>query len=353
MSVIMKTAIEGYVGANLFAHNLLLVRMNSRPQKRSVGQMSAVLSAVCTCVMCARLAIIELLNSHIQRIVHWMFTPHRSHYRCQSVPSDSKHHHRHTPQKPEWLKAEIIRLKALMPQAGCRSIADICNRRFAASRKITVGKTYVHQILQQHDYEIKILRRNLKHAKPKNVPRNLIWGIDLTGKTDSRGCLHFLFGIIDHGSRALLHLQALHEKTSRTLIACISETIRIHGKPKIIRTDNEAIFTSRTFRRGLKLLGIRHQLTDPGCPWQNGRIEHLFGTLKQKLDQWQVTGIAQLNRDLDIFRYWYNHIRPHQNLNGKTPAEAWRGINLYNKPPKQEQWFEAWDGLLMGYELKC
>jgi transposase InsO family protein len=161
-----------------------------------------------------------------------------------------------------------------------------------------------------------------------------------------------LFGIIDHGSRALLHLQALHEKTSRTLIACISEVIRIYGKPKIIRTDNEAIFTSRIFRRGLKLLGIRHQLTDPGCPWQNGRIERLFGTLKQKLGQWQVAGVAQLNRDLQTFSYWYNHIRPHQNLDGKTPAEAWHGVNPYTKQPKQEHWFEAWGGLLAGYCLR-
>ncbi|NOT81603.1 MAG: hypothetical protein HOP01_02600 [Gallionella sp.] len=50
--------------------------------------------------------------------------------------------------------------------------------------------------------------------------------------------------------------------------------------------------------------------------------------------------------------YWYTYIRPHQNLNGKTPAEAWRGIDPYKKPFKQERWFEAWDGLLVGYELK-
>jgi len=106
----------------------------------------------------------------------------------------------------------------------------------------------------------------------------------------------------------------------------ILRLLRGYGKPKIIRTDNEAIFTSKQFRLGLKKLGIRHQRTTPGCPWQNGRIERLFGTLKQKLDQWQVAGIAQLNRDLDTFRYWYNHIKPHQNLNGKTPAEAWSGL---------------------------
>lgn len=205
-------------------------------------------------------------------------------------------------------------------------------------------------MLQRHDYEI--LRLNLKHTKPKVVPRNRIWGLDLTGKTDTNKNLHALLGILDHGSRALLHLKALQYKTSHALITCISEVVRIHGKPKIIRTDNEAIFTSKTFRIGLKKLGIRHQRTDPGCPWQNGRIERLFGTLKEKLDQWIVSDIEQLNRDLLIFLHWYNDVRPHQNLDGRTPAEAWSGINPYLKPPKQEQWFEAWDGLLTGYHLR-
>jgi transposase InsO family protein len=298
------------------------------------------------------LAIFKRLQSCIQRLLLWLFASSHPRYGCKYLHTADRHNHRHSTRKPDWLKAEIIRLKARMPQAGCRSIADICNRRFATSRKITVGKTYVHQILQQHDYEIQILRRNLKHIKPKPVPRNLIWGIDLTGKTDTQGSLHYLFGIIDHGSRALLQLQAPHNKTSNTLLACLLEAIRLYGKPKIIRTDNEAIFTSCVFRRGLKLLGIRHQLTAPGCPWQNGRIERLFGTLKQKLDQWQVSNLAQLNLDLDLFSYWYNHIRPHQNLDGKTPAEAWGGVSPYAKAPRQEQWFEAWDGLLMGYDLR-
>ncbi len=307
------------------------------------------------------LAIIGLLQSHLQYLAHWVRIPHRQYYNGKRVAPINKRNHHYSQHKPEWLKQEILCLKARMPHAGCRSIADICNRRFAATRKVTVGKTYVHQILQRHDYEIQILRRNLKHVKPKPVPCNRIWGIDLTGKTDTHKKHHALLGILDHGSRALLHLQALHDKTSRTLIARIGEVIRTHGKPTIIRTDNEAIFTSKIFRRGLKLLGIRHQLTDPGCPWQNGRIERLFGTLKEKLDQLTYSPLPlgeglgvreRINADLTIFVHWYNQVRPHQNLDGRTPAEAWIGINPYTKPPKQEQWFEAWDGLLSGYHLR-
>ena len=33
--------------------------------------------------------------------------------------------------KPAWVRREVIRLKALIPDAGCRCIAAVFNRRFA------------------------------------------------------------------------------------------------------------------------------------------------------------------------------------------------------------------------------
>ncbi|MBU1777706.1 MAG: DDE-type integrase/transposase/recombinase [Gammaproteobacteria bacterium] len=298
-------------------------------------------------------AVIEYLRICIQRIIkRWKSSRAVLPRLSPSIRKIENRKLRHSQPKPEWLKREIIRLKANMPQAGCRTISDICNRRFAASRNISIGKTSVHRILQRHQYEIQILRRKLKHTKPKHVPRNRIWDIDLTGKSDTSGKLHALLGNIDHGSRALLHLQALSDKTTHTLLACIAEAIKQHGKPKVIRTDNEGMFRSPAFGKALEQLGIRHQRNTPGCPWQNGRIERLFGTLKEKLNQWKIANIEQLNADLTTFAHWYNQVRPHQNLDGRTPAETWQGINPYVKPPKHEEWFEAWDGLLTGYHLR-
>ncbi|MGV8933626.1 MAG: hypothetical protein ACOH1I_03350 [Gallionellaceae bacterium] len=89
--------------------------------------------------------------------------------------------------KPPWVKHELIRLKVLMPAAGCRTLADIFNRKFAENRKMTVGKTYVSNTLRQYHYEIAIIRRQIKNAKPKAAPHNLIWALDLTGKTTLNG----------------------------------------------------------------------------------------------------------------------------------------------------------------------
>lgn len=84
----------------------------------------------------------------------------------------------------------------------------------------------------------------------------------------------------------------------------------------------------------------------------NGRIERLFGTLKEKLNQWDIDSLVQLNGSLVQFRFWYNHVQPHQHLKGKTPAEVWQGKDIYQQKIKKEYSFKAWDGLLTGYFLK-
>lgn len=258
----------------------------------------------------------------------------------------------HARAKPEWVKHEALRLKALMPHTGCRKIADIFNRRFEEARQMTVGKTYVSDTLRKYHYELAILRRQIKKAKPKSVPKNLIWAVDLTGKTTLDGQTRMVLAILEHGSRAALALEAVRNKSSWTLVGKLVAAIKCYGKPKMIRTDNEAIFTSRVFKLTLKLLGIRHQKTDLHCPWQNGRVERFFGTLKTSLDQLVMTSFDALNTALCEFRFFYNHVRPHQNLDGATPAEAWAGVDPYSTKFKQEYWFEAWDGLLAGYYLR-
>jgi len=99
--------------------------------------------------------------------------------------SSSANFPRHPP-KPEWVRKKIIRLKALMPQAGYRIIAHAFNR-LHERKGMMVGKSYVNEVVKKNRYEIQILRRRIKHKRPRPVPHNLIWGVDLTGKADALG----------------------------------------------------------------------------------------------------------------------------------------------------------------------
>ncbi|KAF0144562.1 MAG: Integrase core domain-containing protein [Nitrospirae bacterium] len=278
--------------------------------------------------------------------------PAKFHKRCgrRKPIEDNKFYHRQP--KPVWVRQEVMRLKALMPEAGCRTIANTFNRKFAESKQMTVSKTFVNDVIRNNKYEIQVLRKEIKNKKPKDVPKNLVWGMDITGKGDSLGNIHNILGIVEHDSRLSLGLTSLKDKASITILRYLLDAVESYGTPKFVRTDNEPVFTSWLFRFSLWFIGIRHQLIDKSCPWQNGKIERLFGTLKEKIDQWQVTNQEQLNEALVQFRFWYNHVRPHQNLEGRTPGEAWRRIDVFTKGHKQEYWFEAWDGLLAGFYLK-
>ena len=157
---------------------------------------------------------------------------------------------------------------------------------------------------------------------------------------------YFVLGVIDHGSRANMVLQRLENKASIALLRALLNAIEQFGKPKTVRTDNEACFTSRLFRLGLWLLRIRHQRTDPHCPWMNGRVERFFGTLKERTQQVVFANPAAMDLGLAQFRVWYNHVRPHQHLQDRTPAEVWAGKPITHG---RGEYFSAWDGVLTGF----
>ena len=231
--------------------------------------------------------------------------------------------------KPKWVKHEVIRLKALMPEAGCRTLAHHFNRRWQSRRQMRVSKTYVAELCQRQQYLIYEARRKLKHRVPRPIPRNRVWGCDLLVKTDQQGQPHLTLAILDHASRACLRLQRLSDKSSWTLVQELVHAVKRYGRPQFVRTDNEAVLVSRVFRFGLWLLGIRQQRIEPGCPWQTGRVEQFIGTVKWALDSDSIADEEDLTHALRNVRQWYNHDRPHDHVQGRTPAEVWAGIDVF------------------------
>jgi len=81
-----------------------------------------------------------------------------------------------------------------------------------------------------------------------------------------------ILGVVEHHSRKNLTLEVLKGKSTITLLCYLLCAIEIYGKPKIIRTNNEGVFTSKLFNLSLWLLGIKHQTTDIHCPWRMGGL---------------------------------------------------------------------------------
>lgn len=215
-----------------------------------------------------------------------------------------------TNKKPLWVKNEIIKIKAINPSLSSRTIANIFNSKFNVQ---TVGKTYVSYTLKNHEYEILEFRKKFKNRLPFYIKFNTTWGVDLTFINQKP-----ILGVIEHTSRKLLTLKTLNQKSSVVILKVLLEILEYHPKPKFIRTDNEIIFKSKLFKFSLWFLGIKHQTTQIASPWQNGRIERLFGTLKNSISLLKYDK-NELGYLCYSFQFWYNNIRFHKNLNYKTP----------------------------------
>lgn len=332
---------------------LPLIKLRPRPTRLGRGKIASLRSRSSAMDL---LHAITLALNPAQMMACWSFFWIR--IRAVQCPKVVGRRHRrlkppHTNRrKPQWVVDAIIRLKALQPKASNRVMAAQFNRLYSASRRMTVSSSYVHYTVRAKQLAILRKRREIKAQIPSGQPCMAIWGIDMSGKVDAAGTLHMMFGILDHGSRKVLTLVALPNKTSWTLLGHLCLAFGRYGKPIAIRTDNERVFTSGVFQLGLRIAGVRHQRIKAGCPWQNGRIERFFGKLKQSLDCWQVANQRQLQAALDVFRDWYCCIRPHAHLDGATPDEAWQGINPHRSKPVRLEWFDAWDGLLTGFRIR-
>jgi putative transposase len=260
----------------------------------------------------------------------------------------------HSRRKPDWVVQEVLRLKVLMATGGCRKVAATFNRLHGAQQH-TVGKSFVAHCVKSHQHALVQLRRELHRKRPHPVSVNAVWAMDLTFCMGASGRQHTALGIMDHGSRVLSCLTTVMNRCSWTLLGHLCLAIGRYGKPVKLRTDNERIFTSFVFTTFLKLAGIGHQRIQTCAPWQNGRIERLFGTLKPLLRQLVIPSAAALQMALEEFTLFYNHVRPHQNLAGLTPAEKWNGYctaDIEYTPPKRTVLVQALEGLMMGYYLR-
>ena len=273
---------------------------------------------------------------------------HETQWRYAHKTTKTMHHSR---RKPEWVTQELEEMYR-ETRLSMRKLSDAFNRTYAATHGMTVSKTYVAKVIRHYRYSAAKLSTHCKRNIPTPVPRNDTWGLDMTGKGDTQGAVHPILGVIDHGSRMALAMHPLRNRTALTLLKALIAVIDMAGMPRTIKTDNEACFTSKLFRFGLAWLGVEHRRSQPGHPWQNGRIERLFGTLKEKLDQLVVSDAMGLQQALGAFQFWYNSVRTHQHLNGWTPSEVWHDMDPYRRAPLSITLFSAWDGLLTGYHMR-
>jgi len=253
----------------------------------------------------------------------------------------------HPNKKPEWVKEKVMYLRVHLPHSGCRKIAMQFNQIYA-HRNISVSKSYVYRIMKEEQYKIVHIRKEMRDKKPYKKEKNQFWHMDLTTINKRQ-----IFGVVDAGTRALVILKHLPTKSTINIIRVLLDAIEYYGKPKSIRSDNEIVFTSKLMRFILWVLGIRQETTQIASPWQNGKIERLFGTMRQAFKDLVFPTVQSLENGLKEFRFFYNHVRLHQNLDYNTPVNAWDGKPMPNsKTAREIIYYRGLCGNVSGYYFR-
>lgn len=163
-------------------------------------------------------------------------------------------------------------------------------------------------------------KQRKKYVRWEREHVNSLWQMDLSdNKIENKYC----FSVIDDCSRYRLCLIGLKQTSTDIITNVLDGLIAKYGKPREILTDNGSVFggkfKSSKFDRWCNRRGIKHIRTKVHNPTTQGKIERGFGVLAREL--------KYCNGDIELFRMRYNHFRPNESLDMKSPAEIFNDLS--------------------------
>ena len=130
----------------------------------------------------------------------------------------------------------------------------------------------------------------------------------------------FCFVVLLHDRRTVVHFNVTEHPTALWTAQQIIEAFAFADVPKYLLRDSDQIY-SEDFRRRVKGMEIEEVVTAPHSPWQNPYVERLIGTIRREcLDHMIIFNKEQLRRILQEYFSYYHEARPHQSLEGNSPA---------------------------------
>jgi len=100
--------------------------------------------------------------------------------------------------------------------------------------------------------------------------------------------------------------------------------------PRYIVCDKGRQFWCRGFKRWCKRRGIRPRYGRIGEPASIALVERFIRSMKQECTRWILVPLSleAMRRELRLYASWYNTVRPHTALEGKTPQEVQAGRSV-------------------------
>lgn len=179
-----------------------------------------------------------------------------------------------------------------------------------------------------------LTRRGFIEPDPSKAPKkpvrsfaaeraNECWQIDDTGWFLADGTEVKIINVIDDCTRVLVTSRAVPSCTGAAALDAMSGAAATWGWPERFLSDNAKAFR-HVLAAALGELGIGAGHSRPYHPQTCGKVERFHQTLKQHLAKNEpAQTIAELQAQLDWFRDYYNHQRPHRSIGRAIPAQVW------------------------------
>lgn len=237
---------------------------------------------------------------------------------------------------PASVKNKITAVKEENPEFGTKSVRNFLFR--FGGLKVSNGA--VRKTLREANHGPVKLKRKKRRAKKKPKIQRFeratpmqLWQTDITSLMLARHSQRvYLTVFMDDCSRYVvswaLALQQTKEFVMETLLAGISK----FGKPEEVLTDQGRQYFSwrgkSGFRKLLKKQGIRHVVSRAHHPETVGKCERFWETVQREFwDRVEPQDLADARERLGQFIANYNHFRPHQGMEGMTPADRFFGAS--------------------------
>jgi putative transposase len=221
---------------------------------------------------------------------------------------------------------------------GARQIKMTLKRQFY----IQYNLKRIRRIMKKYRIECPIRRANpykkmLKATQEHSVLPNLLnrkFKQDIPGKvllTDitylyyGKGQKAYLSTIKDSSTNEIL---AYNVSDRLTLDLATNTLVRLKknrrvklAKGAFIHSDQGVHYTSPTFQKHVKKLGLGQSMSRRGNCWDNAPQESFFGHFKDEANIKPCNSLEALKKEIRNYMTYYNHFRYQWNLKKMTPVE--------------------------------
>ena len=131
----------------------------------------------------------------------------------------------------------------------------------------------------------------------------------------------FVFLVLEHRRREVLHFNVTEHPTSAWVAQQITEAFGDRGGPRYLIRDRDGVYGSEV-RQRLHALHIHEVLTAPQSPWQNPYAERVIGSIRREcLNHFLILSARHLKRAVASYLRYYHRSRPHLALSKQCPIE--------------------------------